>query len=137
MLPHQLATKFIMNSHTLHYKSKQIMKKTITTLFAIVLLAITSGSIQAQTKSAAEPVKSEVKQSVPEKEVFKAELKADEKESVLNILNASKITLLKSANSNTTEQNLQLIKGIEDVMQLINERFQKVTAEDPKVKPKN
>lgn len=127
--------KFIINSLTQHYKSKQIMKKTITTLFAIVLLAFTAGSIQAQTKPADEPVKTEVQKASPAPEVFKAELKAEEKEAVLNILNTSKITLLKSANSNTTEQNLQLIKSIEDVMQLINERFQKVSETD-KDKPK-
>lgn len=133
MPPHQLATKFIMNSHTPHYKSKQIMKQTITTLFVIILLA--AGSIQAQTKPAAEPVKSEVKQENPAADVFRAELKAEEKEAVLNILNSSKITILRSSNSNTTEQNLQLIRGIEDVMKLINERFQKV-AEPDKDKPK-
>lgn len=111
------------------------MKKTITTLFVIVLLAFTAGSLQAQTKPTDEPVKTEVQKASPTPEVFKAELKAEEKEAVLNILNTSKITILKSANSNTTEQNLQLIRGIEDVMNLINERFQKVSETD-KDKPK-
>lgn len=109
------------------------MKKSITTLFAIVLLAFTAGSIQAQTKPADEPVKTEVQKASPAPEIFKAELKAQEKEAVLNILNTSKITIMRSSNSNTTEQNLQLIKSIEDVMQLINERFQKVPETD---KPK-
>lgn len=104
------------------------MKKTITTLFAIILLS--AGTIQAQTKAASEPAKAEVKHESPAPEVFKAELKAEEREAVLNILNTSKITLLKSANSNTTEQNLHLIKSIEYVMNLINERFQKASETD-------
>lgn len=111
------------------------MKKSILSLLVIILFLFTSGTIYAQTKSTDEAANTEVKQSEPDKEVFKAEVKADEKESILNILNASKITILRSSNSNTTEQNLQLIRGIEDVMKLINERFQKVSETD-KEKPK-
>lgn len=108
------------------------MKKSILFLLACFLLIIATQSIQAQTKQ--EPVKSGIQAPVPD--VFKAELSAEEKEIVMSILNGSKLTLLRSSNTNTTEQNLQLLRGIEDVMKLLNERFQKVIPEE-KNKPKN
>ena len=113
------------------------MKKSILTLIAFIAILITSAFVQAQSKP--ELPKSAITEGStvsPAAPLFKAELTAEEKESTIQILNAAKMTLLKSSNSNTTEQNLMLIRSLEQTMQLLNDKFQKMVAEE-KVKPKN
>lgn len=114
------------------------MKKSILTLFAFIAILISAGSIQAQSKP--ESPKSAIAEGATVSaavSLFKAELTAEEKESTLQILNAAKMTLLKSSNSNTTEQNLMLIRSLEQTMQLLNDKFQRVVPVEEKVKPKN
>jgi len=113
------------------------MKKSILTLIAFIAIFISVGSVQAQSKS--ESPKAAIAEGAaisPAAPLFKAELTSEEKESTLQILNAAKMTLLKSSNSNTTEQNLMLIRSLEQTMQLLNDKFQKVVAAEEKVKPK-
>lgn len=84
------------------------MKKSI----LIALISIAAFTANAQTHP-----------GDPKDEKFKAEINSQEKEAVLQVITAAKATLLKSANSNTTEQNLQLIQSLDQVIQLLNERF--------------
>lgn len=112
------------------------MKKSILTLIAFIAIFISAGSIQAQTKP--EPSKAgSTEVATPSPQLFKAELTSEEKEFTMQNINAAKMTLLKSSNSNTTEQNLMLIRSLEQTMQLLNDKFQKVVAVEEKVKPKN
>ena len=112
------------------------MKKSIFTLFAFIAIFISVGSVQAQTKPAIGNSVVAETAAKPTADSYKAEITAEEKESTLQIINAAKMTLLKSSNSNTTEQNLMLIRSLEQTMQLLNDKFQKVVPEE-KIKPKN
>lgn len=112
------------------------MKKSILTLIAFIAILIAAGSVRAQTKLALG--NSVVAENATKSTIdsYKAEITAEEKESTLQTLNAAKMVLLKSSNSNTTEQNLMLIRSLEQTMQLLNDKFQKVVAVEEKVKPK-
>jgi hypothetical protein len=113
------------------------MKKSILTLIAFIAIIISAGSVQAQNKpESPKAAVADVASVSPSAPLFKAELTSEEKESTLQILNVAKMTLLKSSNTNTTEENLMLIRSLEQTLQLLNVKFQKVVTEEI-VKPKN
>lgn len=114
------------------------MKKSILTIvLAVTFSALFSGNLMAQAKPSPEKAKPAIEQPKPDSVVtYGGKLSAEEKEAILNIVNAAKTTILKSSNSNTTEQNVNLINELQKVMSLVNERFQKVASAEVKSPPK-
>lgn len=114
------------------------MKKSILTiLVAVTFSALFSGNLMAQAKTSPKKAKPAIEQPKPDSSAtLSGQISPEEKEGCLNIMNAAKTTILKSANSNTTEQNVNLINELQKVMTLFNERFQKIVAAEVKDKPK-
>lgn len=98
------------------------MKKSILPLILFFSMALT---VMAQN-----PVAS------PDTTSLKGNLKAFEKEAAIHILNKASNTLYNSSNQNTTAQNTALLKELEALLQLLNERFTKEAPAQPADKPK-